>query len=392
MATLLLAWELGEGLGHDQRLLRIGRALAAEGHRPIFVLGNVTESWRQFQQESFPVLQAPYWNWWPGRNTFMAGSYADVLAVRGWEKVETLLPLVEAWQRLIDYIQPSLIVIDHAPTLCLAAYRTLPVVQVGGWFSLPPASAPTFPPLVPDRPPVIAQENLLAVVQEVQQVRKRPVPRTLTDIFAATNRFPISFAELDPYQPFRQEAVWHPFDILPPLVQEKAGLPGFFAYLRADNSNVEQWLIDAARTGLKGTAYLRGATAGLKERLRSQGLTVTDEPVPLAEALKECTIILHHGGSTTANMAFAAGRPQLVFPQHLEQALTAKLLEKLGVGVFVPPGMAPDTVGRAVRDLASNKRWSEAASNWASRCRQRTRVPTLPAVVERCRERLRQPA
>ena len=86
MATMLLAWELGEGLGHNHRLLRVGKALADEGHQPVFALGNVTESWQQFQQESFPVLQAPYWNWWPGRNTFMAASFADVLAVRGWEK------------------------------------------------------------------------------------------------------------------------------------------------------------------------------------------------------------------------------------------------------------------------------------------------------------------
>ncbi len=389
MATMLLAWELGEGLGHDQCLLRIGRALAAEGHRPVFALGNVTESWRQFQQESFPVLQAPYWNWWPGRRSFMAGSYADVLAVRGWEKVETLLPLVESWQRLIDYINPALIIADHAPTLCLAAYRRVPIVQVGAWFSLPPANAPTFPALVPGRPPVIAQEKLLAVVQEVQQLRKRPVPPALTDVFAATDRFPISFAELDPYQAVRQEAVWQPFDPLPSLAQEKAGLPSFFAYLRADNPSVEQWLCDAARTGIKGSAYLRGASAALKERLRQHGLAVADEPVPLSEALKQNTIILHHGGSTTANMAFAAGVPQLVFPQHLEQGLTANLLAKLGVGMIVPPGATGDAVGRRVVDLARNHHWTEFAQDWANRCRERTKESTLAAVVDRCRERLR---
>src|SRR5438045_2604145 len=132
-----MGWELGEGLGHVQRLLRIARPLAAEGHRLVFALCNVAECWPLFQREPFAILQAPYWNYRPqrGNQPFVASSLADVLAVRGWDRTATLRPLVEAWQQLLNLIEPQLIVTDFAPTLCLTAYQALPIVQVGNWFT-----------------------------------------------------------------------------------------------------------------------------------------------------------------------------------------------------------------------------------------------------------------
>jgi len=150
LATILMGWELGEGLGHVQRLLHVARGLAELGHRPVFALCNVVEAWSLLKKDGFPVLQAPFWNYRPNLTgqPFLASSFADVLAVRGWETVDLLHPLVEAWQQLLEHVQPRLIVTDCAPTLCLAAYQSIPVVQVGNWFSMPPVHASTFPLLV----------------------------------------------------------------------------------------------------------------------------------------------------------------------------------------------------------------------------------------------------
>lgn len=89
-------------------------------------------------------------------------------------------------------------------------------MQVGNWFPLPPVHAPTFPLLVVGQPPLAPQEEVLAVVQEVQRGRHGPVPPTLTSIFAG-DRFPSFFAELDPYQAERTEPVWDPPELLTPL-------------------------------------------------------------------------------------------------------------------------------------------------------------------------------
>ncbi len=258
MATILMGWELGEGLGHVQRLLRVGRALAADGHQPVFVLCNVAEPWPLLQHDRFPVLPAPYWEYRARHDgqPFVAASLADVLAVRGWGTPATLLPLLEAWQRLLEYVQPRLIVTDYAPTLCLAAYQAVPVVQVGNWFPLPPADAPTFPLLVTGQPPVVPQEELLRVVQEVQRRRQRPVPLSLTSIFAGGGRFPTFFPELDPYRDQRTESVWDPLEPLPPPA-DTSPPPCFFAYLAADFPQVEAVLTEMALTGHRGTVYLR---------------------------------------------------------------------------------------------------------------------------------------
>jgi UDP:flavonoid glycosyltransferase YjiC (YdhE family) len=391
VAAILMGWELGEGLGHVQRLLRIARPLAAQGHRPIFALCNVVECWPLFQHESFAVVQAPYWNYRQqhGQQPFIASSLADVLAVRGWETTATLRPLVEAWQQLLRLVKPQLIVTDFAPTLCLTAYQDLPVVQVGNWFPLPPAHAPTFPILVPGQPPTLPQEDLLKVVQEVQRQRGRAVPPTLTSIFAAGPRFPTFFPELDPYQKERTEPVWDPFEPIQPLATVNPE-PRFFAYLTADNPLVEPVLTQMALTGCPGTAYLRSASAALKERLRLQGLVILDGLAPIRDMMEQSAVIVHHGGSNLANTALAAGRPQIVLPQHLEQGTTAQLLAQLGVAVVLVGQRAPDAAGRALRQVLGEPRYTEYAYSLAQQLQARQRRDALPAILEQCRLRLGQ--
>ena len=387
-----MGWELGEGLGHVQRLLRVARGLAARGHRTVFALCNVVESWSLLQRDSFAVLQAPLWSYRPLRHgpNFLASSFADVLAVRGWDAAATLHPLVEAWQQLIEHVKPRLIVTDCAPTLCLAAYLSVPVVQVGNWFSMPPVHAPTFPLLVPGQPPAMPQEELLKVVQEVQRRRMRPIPKALTSVLAAGDRFPTFFPELDGYQTERSEQVWDPLEPLAPVAGTTPE-PRFFAYLTAENPSIEPILTQMALTGVRGTVYVRSAPADLKDRLRLQGLTVFDEPANLEQMLAESAVIVHHGGSS-ANSAFAAGRPQILLPQHLEQITTAQLLARLGVAVFLLGNAAPEAASRALRQVLTERRFADNAALWARRVHDRPRRPTLPAIIERCEQRVRESA
>ena len=386
LAIVLVGWELGEGLGHVQRLMRVGRALAADGHRPVFALANIAEPWPLFQNEPFPFLQASYWNFHPFRGKpFLASSLADVLAVRGWGTPATLLPLVESWRHLLEQVQPRIIVADYSPTLCLAAYQEIPVIQVGSWFGMPPVHGEQFPLLVPGQAPVMPQEKLLEVVQEVQRRRQKPVPPTLTSILRG-DRFPTFFPELDPYQADRAEAVWDPMETLTGLVGP-ASVPHFFAYLTADNPSVEPFLTHLAMTGIPGTVYLRRAGDELKERLRLLGLTVLNEPAPLGDMLARSAVIVHHGGSM-ANAVAAAGRPQILIPQHLEQTTTAQQLARLGVGLVLLGNSAPEAAGRALKQILGERRFADNAAAFAQKLRERPPRPALPDIVACCRRHL----
>lgn len=384
MATILMAWELGEGLGHVQRLLSIARPLAAEGHRVVFALANVFEPWPLFQPGEFPILQAPVKAFRP--RPFLASSLADVLAVRGWENVETLLPLVEAWRHLVDSVQPKLIVADYAPTLCLAVHQSAQIVQVGNWFPMPPVHGSTLPLLLPGQPPVMPQDELLAMAQEVQRQRGKAVPATLPSILAAGDRFPVFFPELDPYHAERTEPIWDPPDALADALPPPSS-PRFFAYLTAENPSVEAILTQMALTGCPGTAYVRSASVELKNRLRLQGLTILDRPAPISEMLAQASVIVHHGGST-ANTALSAGRPQILLPQHLEQVVNAQMLAKLGVGSFLMSNAPAEAAGRALKQVLGDRRFADNAAGLARRILARPRRPALPAILECCRRQL----
>jgi hypothetical protein len=384
VATVLLGWELGGGLAHAQRLHKVGLALAARGHQPVFALQNLAETWALFRDAPFPVLQAPYWHrrLWRGDQPFQAGTYADVLAVQGFGTVDDLAAMVQGWQQLLDLVAPRLVVCDHSPTLCLAAYGALPVVTLGSWFGMPPVGEAVFPPLVPGVPPVVPPGQLLAIVQEVQRRRRRPVPVSLPAVLAG-DRFLTVLPELDGYQAYRRETHWGPLDTLPAPLPAPPG-PGFFAYLTAENTLVEGILTALALTGCPGKAYLRSAPAALQERLRRQGLTILDRPAPLGEMLAQVAVIVHHGGVGTAQTALAAGRPQLLLPQHLEQRTNAQTLHRLGVAAFLMSEASPESAARALQQVLLDRRFADQAAACARAIQSRPRRDALTAIVECC--------
>lgn len=388
MAVVMLGWELGGGLGHVRSLLAVARGLAAYGHRPVFVLKNVVEPQAVLHDTPFPVLQAPVWPATCG--AFRAASYADILAIRGFADPDGLEALVAAWQALIDLTGAELVVADHSPTLCLAAYRTLPVVQLGNGFSVPPADATAFPSLDPQAAPLVPPERLLAVVQEVQRRRRRPAPETLPGLFAGGTRFVRSLAELDPYRAVRKDPAVGP---LQPLPEPSAppDRPRLFAYLSAEFPGVEHVLTALSAAGWVGSAYLRGASPEFRASARRGGLEIHETLPPLAELLPRVSVVLHHGGAGVAEAALAAGRPQVLLPQHLEHELTARALEGLGVSTALTGAVPAPAVGQALSRLLTGSRFSASALAWGETLAARGRQALLGTIVARCLECLSEP-
>lgn len=384
MATVLLGWELGDGLGHVQRLLQVARGLAAHGHRCVFALRNVVDPAPLLDDESFMVLPAPVC---PVHSlvlrNFHAASYADILAASGFGSAADLYALTTAWQRLIEMVRPELIVGDHSPTLCLAAYGTLPTVLVGTGFTVPPAEAPFFPPLGTAARPLLPQEQILGIVQQAQRRRARPIPDSLGGIFAPAVRLVCTFPELDPYRKVRSEPAVGPLGSLPAPAPLPAA-PAYFAYLSPDYAGVDNLLATLASTGLPGSVYVRGAPRLLVDFLRGRGLVVHDRPVPLGEVLPGVSLLLHHAGAGTSEAALAAGRLQLLFPQHLEQTLTSQALTDLGVATYLTGEQPLDALHRSLGQLLGDNSAAERAQSWAQQLRARGLPDPLPYVVQRC--------
>lgn len=385
MVKVLVGWELGAGLGHVRRLLAVSRGLAAYGHQPVFAIRNLVEPWPALRDAPFPLLQAPQWQPRPDQTGkhFRAAAISDIFAMQGFDSPDDLLPMVEGWQNLINLTRPGLIISDYSPTLCLAAYGVNPMVIVGDGFTMPPDDLPTFPILRPQFRETMPQKRMLTVIAEVQRRRKRPSPDTLPGLFAAEARYVCTLPELDPYRAERREKVLGPFETPPPPAPLPRK-PGFFAYIASDFREIKKSAQGLADIRLPGEIYIRRAPAALKRSLRKRGHYVYDAPAPILDVLKNASAIIHHGGIGTTEMAVGVGRPQVLLPRHMEQELTARALEELGVGIKVSGNFSSGAIVDALNKVIDDPQFGERAGKFAETLRGRGPFDNVERIVQGC--------
>ncbi len=387
--AVLLGWELGGGLGHVQQLLQLANALAARGFRPVLALRDLIEPRPLLRDCTYRIIQTPMYTA-ASRANFVARSYADILAVHGFADADKLLAMTQAWLALLDLVRPAFVVADHAPTLCLAASEVFPTVQIGNGFLNPPTDQATFHVLTPDRPALVDEARLLNAVREVQRRLGRSAAPTLPIAVAGTARFVTVIPELDPYHDVRREPVFgplKPFGL--PLPPPKR--PGFFAYLHAEMPGCEAILTALAQTGFPGRTYVLGVRPEGRDRLRRIGLEVFDQPAPMGEMLAQSAVIVSQGNLGVAHAALAAGRPQLLFPAHLEQLLNARRLQSLGVAHYLTGQFPAADVGEGLRQLLTDPKFTRRAQETAAVVQTRGPYDPLTAIVAHCEQWLSSP-
>lgn len=331
MARILLAWELGDGLGHVMRLLPLARRLKAAGHECVFAVRTVPTSYGVIARDGFPVLQAPMLVPYAAEaiRTKPIGSYGDIIATVGFDDVDRLHPMVEAWQGLIDTVRPALVIGDYAPTLSLAAYGWFPLILLGDGFTLPPPSLPKFPDFRTSGARV-PETQLLAAVHETQRRRNRPLPPTMPAILDARETFIITLPELDFYRGQRSKPAVGPLTELPSPVTDPP-TDDYFCYLSLGYQHTAKVLDGLIASGRTGSCYLRDGDKGQIQRWRDRGLIIHDRPPPMAEIGAKAGVIVHHGGLGTTETAMALGRPQILVPRHGEQYMNSHSLGRLGI-------------------------------------------------------------
>ena len=293
--------------------------------------------------------------------------------------------MLRPWDSLFDLLQPDLILAEYAPSMVLAARGRIPTVMFGTGFTMPPANTPDYPPLQTDVEPIMPQERILAVVQEVQRRRNRPVPAALPEVLACERRFPCTFPEIDPYRAVRREATIPPLGDLPPPLP----LPNeirVFAYLAGDVAGLPKLIGGLAKTGISTGIFVRRISAALRETIKKTQLRLFDEPVPLAQVLPHVTAVLHHGGSGTTEACLTAGRAQILTPRHLEQGLTSRALRELGVGVTLAKDAAEDAVADTVKLVAKDAKSHERAIALAQQIAGRGPRPGIHPIIAACEE------
>lgn len=333
MAKILVGYERGDNLGHYRRLAPVAAALAARGHQVVFFLRNPYDCRHEISRSPLPFIQAPDLvapN--PAeREPKSMGSYSDIMVYCGFGRVETLFTATLAWRTLIDQIRPDLIVCDHSPVVCLAAYGRIPVVQVGDGFTIPPAQGDSFPGFQPKKQATVPVEQIVAVMNEVQSRLGGPKVPGVTAPLRTAGRLICTLKGLDPYKDLRQDPVVGPTEgLLSPLPLPNK--PGLFAYLGMEHRVTAKLLGALKASPLPAEAYIRGMTEETAKKFARPGLTFYKAPQPIEQVLARATLVIHHGGSGMSLACCSAGRAQVALPIHEETLLNAQALARIGVG------------------------------------------------------------
>lgn len=362
MARILFVAELGGGFGHVRRLLPVALAARALGHEPLFLVPNPEEvahflSPASLQVASTPaVAEPPRGKAPPGA---VATSFADILGGSGFADPAYLAARVHAWDERLTALRPAAVVCEGSPFFNLAALSSaLPVLVLGYGFLLPPPHLPAFPPLHA-APPLYREAELLANVAHVAQARGRAAPGSLPALLAGTAHAVTGLSELDPYRNARLVPPVGPpqLETLPSQVEPRHQL---FVYLLGDSPVTLPVLTALARTGARGSAFVRRGSALQRQALAGSGLTWLEGPTHIAPALQQARAIVHHGSMLLSEESLAAGKPQLIVPLYLEHLLTARALLELGVAAVVRAPRDDRHVGHALSQALSSDRAQRA--------------------------------
>jgi 3-hydroxyisobutyrate dehydrogenase-like beta-hydroxyacid dehydrogenase len=121
MATVLMTWELGGGLGHTTLLAPIAKRLLKRGHRVVAALRDLSRAEAVMGRIGVELLQAPVKTRRRVDGVRLPHTFAHILDHVGFADAQELSGMVQAWGNLYSMIRPDLIVFDHSPTAMVAA-------------------------------------------------------------------------------------------------------------------------------------------------------------------------------------------------------------------------------------------------------------------------------
>ena len=207
MATVLLTWELGGGLGHLVNLLPLARGLRQRGHRVVAAVQRLSSANRIFDGLDVALLQAPVRSGHQVDAIPFPRSFPQLLNNCGFAGPEELGVLADAWRNIFDLVCPTLVIFDHSPIALLSAWQA-PVgrVLVGTGFFCPPDEYPMrdlrpwlsekadMEQLRQDEDAVVARANDM-----LAGWGRQPLPR-LSQLYHSVNEnFLLTLPELDHY-------------------------------------------------------------------------------------------------------------------------------------------------------------------------------------------------
>jgi hypothetical protein len=352
VARILLAWELGQGFGHLQRLLPIALELRSRGHECFLFVREVHSAHAVLKAHGMPFLPIPRLARAVEHST-RQNQPVDLVVDADFSDAPRLGLKVDIWDNILSVTKPDVLVADTSPTACLAARGTEVITVVVGNGTFVPAN---------DGSDIALPPAILESVNTVQRARSRPPVDSLADIYSAKKMFITTLPELDKLNSQRSEETrCGPLKPLPPPTDAEPSVD-YFAYL-ANPHDIDIILEGLAGSGLRGSVFIRDVATETVHAFRERGLTIHTSPRDLPDELSRAALLIHHAGPGTMEVAMAVGRPQLLLPIYPEQAYYAQAALRLGVAGAVSrrAPLTPKRVADAARMLARHAELKDKA-------------------------------
>ena len=157
-----------------------------------------------------------------------------------------------------------------------------------------------------------------------------------------------------------------------------------YVYFGAELPGVKALIDGLGQAGLPATVYLREAPPEALRRLERPGLRFLDAPPPYEDILPRCSVAVHYGSLGTAAACLAAGRPQLSLPRQVERRLTARALDKLGVGLTIPGNFTAGHFASSLLKTVNHPALAANAAALAAGLERPAPGDVLKRIVERC--------
>ncbi|MBL6749904.1 MAG: hypothetical protein ISP90_05245 [Nevskia sp.] len=388
MSRVLLAWELGGGLGHVAELRALAGALRATGHSCVFAVKQLEAAGAMLEPELGPVVQAPV-RLGPGLTPVAVQfSYASLLHNIGFDDPAGLAARLSAWREMMRVYRVERVVADHSPIAQIAARSLgLPCLSIGTGFYQPPLQRPlpSFQPWLTVDDTTLADNDakvLLELNAALRLLRLAPYG-DLREIFGGVERVLLTYPELDHYDGRSGEA----YAGMPDLSAgaEPAWPPGdgprIFAYLRP-HQQLETMLralaSSRARVLLRSAEIDRGRLAAF---LRP-GMAIATRNVHMRQAAEQCDAYLQYAAHGTVAEMLLAGKPGVLWPDQVERTLVARRAQQIGAAVAAPI-QGPFDVAAALEQALSDPALRNAAQAFSDRYREQDRAAILAGVARR---------
>lgn len=388
MATFLLTWELGQGLGHLVNLRPLAERLGKRGHRVTLALQDLSRAKLVFPWDAVELFQAPLKQW----RAAAAGptlSFAHVLRENGFDGADKLAGLAEGWRSIIRRVQPEVILFDHSPTALLAAHGFhAKRVLLGTGFFCPLNETPLAclqPWLNTDAAALVtAEQAVLTTINALLGSWMLPPLERVADLYYPHDEhFLVTFPELDHYGKRPGQHYWGAWQSgfgKAPAWPAGAG-KRIFAYLKPfpELSTLLELL---ARAGLPSLVYSGGISEDLQRRFTTSTLRFENEPLDMRRVGRECDWAILNGNHGTLVALLMAGKPTLHIPIHVEQALLVNAVIRMGAGLGASPA-DPRHIEAQFRQMLVDTQCAVAARAFALRYADFDAEKQVAAMVDR---------